>query len=308
MDRREFIKRALYYGTAVTASIFIPGLSKLNPLNKIWAKSSSKDLVAVKGSTPAKMFDKGIKVLGGISKFVKKGQTVVIKPNIGWDVVPELGANTNPDLIGRIVEHCKLAGAKKIWVFDHTCNNWKKSYKNSGIQRAVNLNGGKMVPAHKESYYHSVTIPNSKTLKKAKVHELVLDSDVFINVPVLKDHSGANLTIAMKNLMGVVWNRRYYHWNGLHECISEFPLYRKPDLNIVDAYNVMIQNGPRGISKEDLVLMKTQLISEDIVAVDTAAAKVFGRKIGDIDYISLAHKMKIGNKNLEQLNIKRITM
>lgn len=308
MDRRTFIKRTLYYGTAVSSYLLFGGWDKIIPIKNLTGKSLAPDLIALKGSTPEKMFDKGIALLGSMKKFVNKGQTVVVKPNIAWDRTPEQGANTDPGLVGRIIEHCLAAGAKKVYVFDHTCNNWKNTYKNSGIEYAVKEKGGQIVSGDSKSYYHSVNVPDGTNLKKVDVHELILESDVFINVPVLKDHSGATMTMAMKNLMGVVWNRGYYHSNNLHQCIADFTTVRKPDLNVVDAYRVMMDNGPRGYAKSDIEIMKTQLISTDIVAVDTAAVKVFGRNPDDIDYIKMAYDKKAGNMNLDQLKIERVIM
>ena len=100
-------------------------------------QGANYDLVAIMGGEPAAMFDIGIQALGGIGSFVSKGQKVLVKPNIGWDVIPEKGANTNPALVKRVVEHCFKAGAKEVYVFDNTCDNWIKCYENSGIQRAV---------------------------------------------------------------------------------------------------------------------------------------------------------------------------
>ena len=252
------------------------------------------------------MFDKGIQSLGGMKAFIKKGQSVVVKPNIGWDAIPERAANTNPLLIKRIIQSCFEAGAKDVYVFDHTCDNWNRCYSNSGIENAVKDAGGKIVSGESEGYYQQVTVKNGKKLTDAKVHELILESDVFINVPILKHHSSADLTISMKNLMGIVWDRGYWHRNDLQQCIADFATYRKPDLNIVDAYFVMKRNGPRGVSKEDVLTLKSQIISSDIVAADAAAAKLFGADPNDIDHIRIAHEMKIGNMNLDQLNINRI--
>ena len=305
MDRREFLKKsAAYIAAAGTAFLF----KGFDPLFGRSNNIQSPELVAVKGSTPEKMFDAGIRAMGGIGKYVKKGQTVVIKPNIGWNKSPEYGSNTNPELVGQIVKHCYAAGAKKVYVFDHTCNYWRNTYKNSGIEKAVKKAGGVVVSGNSEKYYRSVRVPGAKILKKTKVHKLILESDVFINVPVLKHHSGALMTSAMKNLMGAVWDRRTYHYSGLHQCIADFCLYKKPDLNIVDAYTVMMKNGPRGYSKSDLKKKKMQLISSDIVAIDSAAARIFGSKPSGIPYIAYADKMNIGKMNLEKLRIKRIVM
>jgi len=306
MDRREFIKKSLATGVITSSAIAFGNYSHLfaYPHNLILDKPF--DLVAIKGGEPDVMFDKGIQSLGGMKTFIKKGQTVVVKPNIGWDTTPERAANTNPQLVKRIIQHCFEAGAKDVYVFDHTCDNWKRSYSNSGIESAVKDAGGKIVSGESESYYQQVIVKKGKKLTDAKVHELILESDVFINVPILKHHGGADLTISMKNLMGIVWDRGYWHRNNLHQCIADFAAYRKPDLNIVDAYLVMKRNGPRGVSKEDVVTLKSQIISSDIVAADAAAAKLFGTEPEDIDHIGIAHEMKIGNMNLNQLNINRI--
>ncbi len=309
MDRRKFIKRSLGAGLLVTTTG--AGLSAVNPAfptakKKIMA--SPFDLVAVRGGEPDVMFDKGIEALGGIGAFVKKGQNVVVKPNIGWDSTPERAADTNPKLVGQIIKHCLDAGAANVYVFDHTCDNWSRCYTNSGIQDAARDAGAKVVAGNSESYYQEVSNSETKILKSTRIHELILESDVFINVPVLKHHSSTKLTVAMKNLMGIVWDRRFWHNNNLHQCIAEFPLYRKPDLNVVDAYRIMKRNGPRGVSKADLVELKSLIISTDIVAADAAAAKFFGEEPQNIRYIRLAHDMKIGNMNLSELNIERLTV
>ena len=209
-------------------------------------------------------------------------------------------------ILDGIIEHCFNAGAKEVYVFDHTCDTWNKCYTNSGIEKAAKDAGAKVVAGNSESYYQDISVPGGKSLKKAKVHELILESDVFINVPVLKHHSSAKVTISMKNLMGIVWDRRYWHSNDLHQCIADLPTFRKPDLNVVDAYAVMKRNGPRGVSDADVVPMKSLVLSSDIVAADAASAMIFGTKPQEIPHIRIANDMKVGNMNLDQLSIKRI--
>ncbi len=307
MKRREFCKKSIQFGlSAGTFLAFggkIKGFAAETPAN-----ISPFDLVAIKGGKPDKMFDRAIRSLGGMKHFVKPNQTVVVKPNIGWDVPPERAADTQPALVKQIVRHCLDAGAKDVYVFDHTCDKWSKCYANSGIERAAKDAGAKVVPGHTENYYHPVEIPDGKTLTHAKIHELVLESDVFINVPVLKNHGGAKLTIAMKNLMGVVWDRRFWHRNNLHQCIADYATFRKPDLNVVDAYYVMKRNGPRGLSSADLVTMKSQILCTDMVAVDTAAAKLFGMDPADVPYIRFAEQLGVGTMDLSKLKIDRIIL
>lgn len=306
MNRREFFKTSAGAGLAAGAALSMGGYEKL------WASSpvSAKyDMIAIMGGTPESMFDIGIQELGGMSAFVSKGQKVLLKPNIGWDVIPELAANTNPLLVKRIIEHCFRAGAKEVYIFDHTCDNWVNTYKNSGIEKAAKSAGAKVVPANSENYYHPIDIPGGVKLKAAKVHEILLETDVFINVPILKDHDSTRMTACLKNTMGIVWDRGFWHSNNLHQCIADYALYeRKPALNVIDCYNVMVKHGPQGVSKEDLVQMKSQIITTDWVAGDAASAKMLGIEPEKIDYIPIAYKMGLGNMKLETLNIKRIKM
>jgi len=260
------------------------------------------------------MFKKAIELMGGMNQFVKKGQTVVVKPNIGFPRVPEVGATTNPLLIKTIIESCYTAGAKRVYVFDNvvtpTSGNARNCYKLSGIEEAAKAARGIVVPVDDFSY-REVKIPGGKKLKTADVHSLILDCDVFINAPVLKHHSSAHLSIAMKNLMGIVKNRMEYHLTGLDQCIADFCLYRKPDLNVVDAYRVLMSHGPSGPSNPqsaNVQMKKTLLLSKDIVAIDAAAARIFGKEPEEIDYIKIAHAQKTGNMNLKELKIVTYAM
>jgi len=305
MDRRAFLCKSV---AAVVAGVRFPSESLTSSAASTSGAGVPIDLVAIKGGEPDVMFREAIRALGGISAFVKKGQKVVVKPNIGWDVTPERAGNTNPKLLREIIRQCKDAGAKEIVVLDHTCDSWQQCYRNSGIEAAAKDAGAKVAPAHSEGYYHEVSIPNGKNLKTAKEHEAILAADVFLNVPVLKNHGSARLTMAMKNLMGNVWDRGFWHSNDLHQCIADFATYRKPTLNILDAYAVMKRNGPRGISVDDVVVMKAQLLSTDMVAVDAAGAKLFGMNPDDVPHIVLAAAQHAGRKDLDALSIRRISL
>lgn len=307
MDRREFIKKTLSLGAAAVGYALLP-----ETVGKLIAGEQAvgvPDIVAIKGGEAAEMFEAGIKAIGGMERFVKKGQKVVVKPNIGWDVAPEFAANTNPQLVAKIVEYCYKAGAEKVYVLDHTCDYGKNCYKNSGIEEAAKNAGAEVLNAGIPSMYVKVKNSNAKYLKETSIHKVVMESDVLINVPILKHHEGSGITIAMKNLMGIVWDRRIYHSLDLHHTISDFCFYKKPDLNIVDAYRVLTADGPRGTNDAKAVsLMKMQLISTDIVAIDAAASKIFGIEPSKVDYIKYAHEKKIGNMNIDTLNIKKISL
>ena len=308
MERRKFLKTM---GAGVTAAGF-GATAGMIPFSEVLAAapentSQAYDMVAVMNGEPVEMFERAMAAMGGMGKFVRSGQSVVVKPNIGWDASPERGANTNPELVAKIIEHCFKAGAKEVSVFDRTCDQWRRCYENSGIEKAARDAGAKVVSGDAENLFRTVSIPG-KRMKSAKVHELVLNSDVFINVPILKHHGGAGISIAMKNMMGVVWDRGFWHQNDLQQCIADFLSFKKPDLNIIDAYRVMKRNGPKGVSVNDVSLAKSLIISTDIVAADAAASAVFGKKASEVAHIRNAAEMGLGKMDLSQLNIHRINL
>ena len=313
MDRRLFLRTLAITGAAITIndSDAMTVLAQKVGATATSNKSLPYDLVAVMGGKPVEMFRKGIAEMGGMSKFVKKGYKDVVKPNIGWDKVPELAGNTNPDLVAEIIKQCYAAGAKEVFVFDHTCDDWRKCYKNSGIEDAAKAARAKVVPGHEESSYREVKLPRGIKLKSTKVHEAILDSDVWINVPVLKNHGGAKLSIAMKNHMGIVWDRGFFHKNDLQQCIADVcTLEKAAVLNVVDAYRLMKTNGPRGKSEADVVLSKGLFISQDIVAVDTAAATFFNQArempLESVGHLAKGKALKIGTMDITKLRVKKI--
>ena len=311
MTRKDFLKAVALAGMTTTFSSAAP-FSVLAQQGKN-AAGADVDLVALMGGEPGPMFEKGIEVLGGMKRFVDRGAKVVIKPNIGWDKKPELAANTNPELVVAMINAAKDCGAKEIVVFDNTCDNWRKCYENSGIEEAAKKAGAVVVPANEERYYREVNIPNAKKLKKTKIHEAILDCDVWFNVPVLKNHGGAKMTIAMKNLMGIVWDRREFHTLGLDQTIADIGLYEKPAcLNVVDAYRAMKANGPRGLNEADVVTPKCLFMSTDPVAVDVAAIRTFNQfqnmPLENVRYVAMAEELKLGVSDLSKLKVERVKM
>jgi len=307
--RRDFVKTTLAIGATVSIADFgklFAAESQTPATSTLPAETGPKPvLVAVRDGDRVAMLDKALAELGGIQAFVKPGQTVVIKPNIGWNASPERGANTHPSIVGHLTALCLSAGAKSVIVFDNTCDQWQETYKNSGIEKAAKDAGAIVVNGKDETLYREVAIPNGIKLKSAKVHSLILDSDVFINVPVLKHHQATLMTACMKNLMGIVWDRGSWHRTDLHQCIADVLTLRKPALNIIDAYHPMVRNGPRGKTIEDVVEMRTLLASTDIVAIDAAAAKLLGHTPSDITYVKIGHEMKLGRMDLENVDVRR---
>lgn len=310
MKRRDFLLSAAITGIAST--LRFDKLEAALQNNKVKV-TSGPDLVAVMGGEPAAMLDKALAKFGGIQAFVKKGQTVVIKPNIGWDKTPNMAANTNPELVKALVKKCYAAGAKKVQVFDHTCHQWDKCYANSGIKAAVESAGGVMLPGNDENYYQKVSLPHGVRLKETSIHKALLECDVWFNLPVLKNHGGAKMSISMKNYMGIVWNREFFHRTDLQQCIADICTYtKKPALNIVDAYRVMTKNGPQGRNESDTAVLKSLIVSPNIVAADTAAIKFFNQvqkmDLNEVGHIAKGEALRLGTRNLDSLKIERIKM
>lgn len=308
LTRGEFLRKSGSYLAAAAGALMFSRVRRA--FGQDAGGGERYDLAAVVGGEPDRMFDAGIGALGGMSRFVGRGDTVLIKPNMSWHSEPEAAANTNPKLVKRIVEHCFDAGARKVYLLDHTLS--RNSYQVSGIASAAAEAGGQSVPADDSRYYQEVQIRGADRLSSVEVHEMVLEADVMINVPVMKHHSSTYLTCGMKNLMGLVWNRGFYHRNDLNQCIAEFCLFRTPALTVVDAYRFMRTGGPGGRWDSDVMLKKMQIISPDIVAADTAAAAqaaMWGMYGADkIGYIDIAHSLGLGNKNLDRLSIRKIRL
>ncbi|GHU63423.1 hypothetical protein FACS1894123_06160 [Bacteroidia bacterium] len=309
MKRRDFLKTSVAVGVAALTFDKLQAAISTNDL----MVESAPDMVAVMGGEPAQLLERALQEMGGIEKYVKKGQSVVIKPNIGWDRKPEFGANTNPEIIEVLIKQCFKAGAKKVSVFDHTCDNWQKCYDNSGIKQVVEANGAVILPGNDEVYYKEVTFPQGVKLKSAKIHQAILDADVWFNVPVLKNHGGAKMSIAMKNYMGIVWDRGFFHSNDLQQCIADACTWnKKPALNIIDAYRCMRRNGPQGKSASDTSVLKSIIISKDIVAADTAAIGLFNQvekmNIDEVGHIANGEKLKLGTQKIDKLNVKKIKL
>ncbi|MDR1384547.1 MAG: DUF362 domain-containing protein [Planctomycetaceae bacterium] len=314
LNRKEFLRTLALAGTAAATGSW-NGLKVLAQTSE--KKAEDIELVAVLGGEPDVMLQKALEKFGGIRKFVKSGQTVVVKPNIGWARTPEFAANTHPLLIKELIKQCYAAGAKKVTVFDRTCNDMEVCYKLSGIEAAVKEAGGEIVPSDWEEYYAEVELPKGVKLKKTKIHKALLDADIWFNVPVLKAHSGAGLTIALKNYLGIVWDRQAFHRTDLQQTIADVATWEKrPVLNIVDSYRLLKAHGPSSGDISDAVLVKSLFMSPDIVAVDTAALNLFNqvaekqgfdkKELSRVSHIQHAQDLKLGTTDLKSLKVESI--
>jgi uncharacterized protein (DUF362 family) len=264
-----------------------------------------RDLVVAKGEDPYAMTVKAIEALGGMDKFVKKNSVVLIKPNIGWDRSPEQAGNTNPYVVAALVDMCFKAGAKRVNVFDNTCNDSKRCYENSGIEKIAREKGANVY------FVDDWNVVKAKFSYKSPmegwpIYRDALECDTFINVPVLKHHGLAGLTLSMKNLMGICsGNRGMIHFD-IGTKLAHLTDFIKPDLTVIDAYRVLLRNGPSGGDLKDVLDMKTIIIGSDPVLCDSYAAKLMDKEPLSFSYIEQALKLNLGSADISKADILTI--
>lgn len=309
ITRREFLQQTLATGLWTfglgSLSLIKAEKKSLYPSPSVSNKQLKNRLVVTEGDNPKRMALAAVAALGGMERFVSTGQTVVVKPNIGWDRRPEQAANTNPQVVASVVEMCLAAGAKKVKVFDRTCNEKHLCYKNSGIAQAAKEAGAEVKFVENNDFIQ-VEVPKGKALKKCLVHKDILTADVIINLPIAKHHSSTMLSLGMKNLMGLVGgNRGFWHLN-LDRYIADFNTFVPIDLTIMDAYRILIDHGPSGGRLEDVKLTKQIIAGIDRVAVDAYSSTLFNLRPEEIDYIRYGYELGLGEIDLKRIKIERI--
>ena len=260
-------------------------------------------LVAVEGESPAAITREAIAALGGMKRFVGKGDKVVIKPNIGWDRTPEMAACTNPEVVKTLVELVLDAGAKKAIVIDNTTNQAKRCYVRSGIQEAVKQAGGDMLFV--DDYRVKKTALKGAWLKEWDVLLDVVEADKIINVPIAKHHSLCRLTMGMKNWLGAIGGARNQLHQDLDKAVVDLAAFFKPELTVLDAYRILVRNGPQGGRLSDTQLMKTVVAGTDPVAVDAMGATFFEVAPRELPYLGLARERGLGEFDLGKVRFEK---
>jgi uncharacterized protein (DUF362 family) len=296
MKRRDFIKLTV---SGLAGLAFNDALASLNP-------GGLPELVVAQGTSHSRLTEKAIEALGGIKRFISRGDVVVVKPNMAWDRTPEQAANTNPEVVQEVVRLCYEAGAGKVKVFDRTVNDPRRAYVQSGIMEAVKKVGGEIFYVD-DRKFKEVTI-NGEAIKTWPLYTEVFEADKVINIPVAKHHSLARLTMAMKNWMGIMGGSRRQIHQRLDESLADLAMVIKPTLTILDATRILIRNGPQGGNLEDVKVLNTVIAGIDQVAVDSFGATLFGMKGEDLGYVKIAHKRGLGNMDLSRVKIKRIRL
>jgi uncharacterized protein (DUF362 family) len=293
MHRRDFLK-------SISAGLAVSAWSG----NSYAVKPTSVLAVARNGSA-ADMVRKTVDALGGMSQFVKKGQSVLLKPNIGWDRLPEQAANTNPEAVAEVVKMCFEAGASRVRVLDRTCNQAQRCYARSGIEKLASAAGAE-VRHIVDSRFQEVPIPQGELVKSWPLYRDVLESDVFINMPVAKDHSISRVTLGFKNIMGLMGGDRGAIHNKFMTKIVDINSAVKPALTIIDAYRVLEHNGPSGGNLADVAEKKTIIAGIDRVAVDSYAMSLFNVNPLEVEYLKSANRRGMGELDVKLVHVKEI--
>jgi len=280
-------------------------LLNLNP--RVFAQVSSlPDLALVQGDSPAQITKEAIAAIGGIKRFIAKGDVVIVKPNIGWDRTPEQAACTNPEVVKALVELCVEADAKKVIVMDNTINPARRTYVRSGIAKAAKEAGAK-VPYVNPHHLKKMAL-NGEWFKEWEVYTDFVEADKIINVPIAKTHSLSRLTMGLKNWLGAVGGARNQLHQGLDNAMIDLAKFFKPALTVLDAYRILVRNGPQGGRLSDAQLNKTVVAGVDYVAVDALGETFFDIKPEELPYLQLASEMGIGRIDLEKLKIEKRTI
>ncbi len=303
MHRRDFLKQMAALG-------LVAGAGRLLVLpEEVWAMAPDQTpqpvVAKAQGTNYAHLVGDTIQALGGMKKFVNPGEVVVVKPNMAWDRAPELAANAHPLVVRQVVELCLEAGAKKVKVLDHTCDDARKAYDSSGIKAAVEgiKDPRAVVEFVDERRFVELAVERAKALKKWYFYKDILEADRFINIPVAKQHSEARLTMCLKNMMGAIGGWRGRIHVGLPQNIADMNLMLRPDLHVLDATRILLRNGPKGGKVEDVEVKNLVFAGTDPVALDSLGTTLFGLKPMDIGHIVKAHELGRGEMDLNKIKV-----
>ncbi len=315
LTRREFLK--LSGITAASLALLEAGCSPQAPEStgstsprKAPAPTADQAYLAVaRGADPAALVKAALASLGGIQRFVKPGQDVIIKPNICVDYhPPEYAATTNPFVVAALVALCLGAGARRVRVMDSPFAGISptSAYAASGIETAVKAAGGEM-EVMSPIKFAKFNIPQGKSITSWEIYRDVLETDVLINVPIAKNHNLARLTLGSKNLLGVVSDPNQLH-SALAQRIADLVSLIRPTLTVVDAYRILVEHGPTGGSLNDVRPANTIIASHDIIAADAFGATLFGLTGADIPYIRVGADMGLGTLDLASVKVEEINV
>lgn len=263
---------------------------------------SGRTMSIVSGADRRATVNKAIDLLGGIERFIKPGDKVLIKPNIGFAKAPSLGATTNPELIAEVVKLCyKRGGAKEVFVTDNPISDAESCFTLSGIGKATSGAGGKVV-LPKDGYFRPLTLENAALIKNWPIlYEPLAGINKIIGISPIKDHHRSGASMSMKNWYGLLGGRRNIFHQDINTIIAELAMMVRPTLVILDGTEVMMTNGPTGGSITDLRRANTLIASCDQVAADAFGCTLLNLQPAGLLYIAKAQALGAGTADYQSL-------
>jgi len=265
------------------------------------------DLAVISGE-PIAATRKALEALGGISRFVKKGQRVVLKPNMSFSRTPEFATTTHPLVVATVAQACIEAGAQQVLVLDHTLQRAELCLERTGIRDACkNIPGVHVLALQERKFFREIKIPQGKVLERLEVIKEVLDNSVLINIPIAKSHSATGVSIGMKGLMGLIWDRESFHSQyNINQAIADLATVIKPQLTILDATRVLTSGGPGGpgeVKKPNLIVAGIDPVAVDSYGVSVAPWYGQNFKGRQVEHLLVSHQRGLGKIDVEQLKI-----
>jgi uncharacterized protein (DUF362 family) len=298
ISRRQFLK-ASAAGVAIGLADYPSFLSAADEVD-----------IAVVSGEPAAATRRALEVMGGISRFVKKGQRVVIKPNMSFAKTPDFAATTHPLVVAALAQACSEAGAKEVLILDHTLQRAELCLERTGIRDACrNIPGTHVLALQDRKFFQEIKIPQGKVLERVEVLRDVLDNAVLINVPVAKSHSTTGVSLGLKGLMGLIWDRESFHSQfNINEGIADLATVIKPQLTILDATRALVSGGPGGpgeVRKTNLIIAGTDPVAVDSYGVGIVPWYGQSFKGRQVEHLLIAHQRGLGKIDVEKLRITK---
>jgi uncharacterized protein (DUF362 family) len=272
--------------------------------HRIVRPQGSVAMVIARGLDGVACLRRALEAMGGIEAFVKKGDRVVIKPNVAWNRLPEQAANTNPDLVAEMVRQTVAAGAAEVWVTDVPVNKAEVTFARSGIAAAARGAGGFVIMPDERSYPWVEV--GGGFVDEIEVWWPFVDADKVINMPLVKDHRRTGATMSLKNWFGVAGGQRMRLHDQLDQAIVDLAAMIKPTLTVLDATRVLMTNGPRGGSLDDVKRFDTVAVGIDEVALDAFGASLLGRNPNELGFLVKAAAAGLGRLDYRSLKLEEL--
>ncbi len=302
MRRRQFIRTSTA-GLVGLAAAPLEGSALLRTL----VGGSPPEAVWVEGGEPKELLAAALAAYGGMGSFIQPGDKVLVKPNIGFDRTPSQAATTNPDLVAEVVRLALAAGAREVKVMDRSVNDPRRCYDSSEI-RAKATAAGANVRHIRKKQFKKIELPNGRNLEKWSISTDYLAADKVINIPIAKHHSLARVTAGLKNLMGVLGGIRGRIHYGFSKNLIDITSAILPTVTIIDAYRILVANGPSGGNLADVRQPRTLIMSSCTVTADCLATGLFGLQHTDLGYLREAISRGINRFDPDNLNLKKIVL